>query len=260
MKTIVTTGGRPDEQSRLLAEVAVKSLHYDYVERNKRSIQRLQKEYDSAVLVAGHHRFELYRQGMGKPFFFHPNTAAFRLKRLVKGGTDPLLDVSQLQVGDSFLDCTLGLASDSIVASFGVGETGRVLGIEGDIDIAFVVKHGLKSFQTSFTELEEAMARIIVKQQDAITYLKNEPDNRWDVVYIDPMFHSPIDESANFTPLREIGLQGHLTTEWIEEAYRVCKRRVVIKDHFNSPVFNTFQFEQLVRPNTKFHYGYLPKV
>ena len=37
------------------------------------------------VLVAGKNRYELYRIGMEEPFFFHPNSAAFRLKRLVKG-------------------------------------------------------------------------------------------------------------------------------------------------------------------------------
>ncbi len=255
----MTTGGRPNGESRALAEMAAQSLQYEYIDRKKRSIKRMQNEYDSAVLVAGHHRFELYRKEMEKPFFFHPNSAAFRLKRLLKGESDPLLEVSQLKAGDSFLDCTLGLASDSIIASFAVGEEGRVVGVEGDVDIAFIVKEGLKKFLASFEELQKAMAHVIVKQKDAITFLKNEPDNHWDVVYIDPMFNAPIDESANFTPLREVGLQGQLTGEWIEEAYRVCRRRVVIKDHFDSPVFHAFQFKQVIRPNTKFHFGYLSK-
>lgn len=259
MKTIVTTAGRPDELARENAKEVADVLGYDYIERKKRSIKKLQATYGSAVLVIGNDRFELYRRGMEKPFFFHPNSAAFRLKRLVKGRVEPLLEVSQLSAGDSFLDCTLGLASDSIIASFMVGEEGCVVGVEGDRDIAFIVQEGLKKYETAFVELKEAMARIVVKQADAVTFLENERDNSWDIVYIDPMFSAPIDESENFTPLREVGLQGQLTEEWIEEAYRVCRRRVVIKEHFNSTAFETYQFKRIIRPNTKFHFGYLDK-
>lgn len=234
-------------------------LEYEFVERKKRSIIRLQRDYNSAVLVAGHNRFELYRQGMEKPFFFHPNSAAYRMKRLLRGESDPLIEVSKLSAADSFLDCTLGLASDSIIASFKVGEKGRVLGLEGDKDIAFIVATGLKTFPTQLEALQKAMHRVKVKPQDALSFLKNEQDNSWDVVYIDPMFSSPIDESSNFTPLRSVGLSSQLSTEWVEEAYRVCRRRVVVKEHFDSPVFEKFKFKRIVRPNTKFHFGYLSK-
>lgn len=219
----------------------------------------MQKDCNSAVLVAGHNRYELYRQGMEKPFFFHPNSAAYRMKRLLKGDMDPLIGVSELKEGDSFLDCTLGLASDSIIASFTVGEKGRILGLEGDKDVAFIVEKGLKAFPTSLEEMQHAMQRIEVKQIDAISFLEYEQDCSWDIVYIDPMFSAPIDESSNFTPLRQVGLLGQLSEKWIEEAYRVCKRRVIIKDHFNSLVFEQFKFRQIVRPNTKFHFGYLSK-
>ena len=87
---------------------AAEVLGYPVVERNKRSIARMQGIYNAAVLVAGMNRFELYRVGMDKPFFFHPNSAAFRLKRLLNGEMDPLVEAAQLQSGDTFLDCTLG--------------------------------------------------------------------------------------------------------------------------------------------------------
>ena len=35
-------------------------------------------------LVAGKNRFDLYRIGMDEPFFFHPNSAAFRLKAAIE--------------------------------------------------------------------------------------------------------------------------------------------------------------------------------
>lgn len=259
MKTIITTGGRPDERSEKLAQEASDVLGYEVVERKKRSIARLQRDYKSAVLVAGANRYELYRIGMEKPLFFHPNSAAFRLKRIAQGNQDPLVEIAQLKAGDSFLDCTLGLGSDSIIASAIVGDTGRVLGIEGGADVAFLTGRGLGIYESHSDALTRAMKGIEVVHAEAIRYLESQPDASWDVVYIDPMFSEPIEESSNFTPLREVGLQTKLTKQWIEEAKRVSKRSLVVKDRFDSPVFEQFNFVQQIRPNTKFHFGYIAK-
>lgn len=259
VKTVITTSGRSDSISQNMAIDAAEVLGYEIVERNKQSIARIQKEYDSAVLVAGTNRYELYRIGMDKPFFFHPNSAAFRLKRLLNKELDPLIEAAELYDGDSFLDCTLGIASDSIIASSVTGINGKVLGVEGDADIAFITKRGLHSFRTNTTELADAMKRVNVVHSDAINYLKSLPDMSWDVVYIDPMFSAPIAESSNFTPLRQVGLKSSLSEEWMYQAIRVCKRRVVVKDSFDSPVFNQYDLKQIVRPNTKFHFGYYEK-
>ena len=172
MSTIITTCGRPDELSRKLAKEAADVLGYPIVERNKQSIARIQKMYQADCLVAGKDRFELYRIGMDKPFFFHPNSAAFRLKRLLNGESDPLMETTQLQTGMTFLDCTLGLASDSIVASFVTGESGRVTGIEVDPDIAFITDRGLRKFPSNSVELTGAMMRINVVHSDAVAFLK----------------------------------------------------------------------------------------
>lgn len=257
MKTVITTGGRPDEQSRKRAMEAAEVLGYDVIERKKRSVVRIQKDYESAVLVAGSDRYDLYRIGMEKPLFFHPNSAAFRLKRMINGETDPLINVAQLKTGDSFLDCTLGLGSDSIMASFVVGETGYVHGIEGDADIAFITRRGLKSYEAQSDALEKAMQGVQVTHANAVDYLKSQPDASWDIVYIDPMFSAPIEESSNFTPLRKVGLQNGLTAQWIQEAKRVSRRRVIVKNRFDSPVFDEFGLERIIRPNTKFHFGFI---
>ena len=259
MKTVITTNGRPNEKSITNASLAVDALGYEFVARAKRSITRIQEEYNSAVLVASANRYELYRIGMDKPFFFHPNTAAVRLKRLLNREADPFLEATQLNSGDSFLDCTLGLASDSIIASYITNERGKVFGIEGDADIAFITSTGLRSYESESEQLTKAMRRIHVISQDAVTFLQSQPDKSWDVVYIDPMFSTPIDESSNFTPLRQVGLQSSLTEEWMLEAERVCKRRVVIKDHFKSQVFDQFNLKRQIRLNTKFHFGFYQK-
>ncbi|WP_252503305.1 class I SAM-dependent methyltransferase [Sporosarcina sp. Marseille-Q4943] len=257
--TIITTAGRPDPITYELATIASRELAFPVVERKKRSVLRMQRDYEADILVAGKERYELFRRGMEQPLFFHPNSAAFRLKRILKGEKDPLIEASSLTEGDTFLDCTLGLASDSIIASFIIGSKGKCVGLEADPTVAFLTKSGLLKFPTSMEALAASMKRIEVIQSEAVEFLANEPDRSWDVVYIDPMFHAPIEESSNFKPLRQAGVHTSLSARWMEEAFRVCTRRVVVKDRFDSKVFDQFSLQRKIRPNTKFHFGFLSK-
>ncbi|MGX9133962.1 class I SAM-dependent methyltransferase [Rummeliibacillus sp. JY-2-4R] len=257
IRTIVTTAGRPDENSRRLAEFACQVLNAPFVERRKRSVRKI-AEYEKAnVIVAGKNRFEYYPMCSDEPFFFHPSSAAFRLKRIARGEHDPFLQAVNLQSGDTFLDCTLGIGSDSIVAAFAVGVTGKVVGCEGNPNIAFIVDVGMKQYDISELPLLKCMENITVIPSLAIDFLNQQPDHSFDVVYMDPMFEETIEESINFAPLRSAGLHDSLSDEWIVEAKRVAKKRVVLKAHFRSPLFARYDFERDIRPNTKFHYGIL---
>ena len=155
-----------------------------------------------------------------------------------------MIEAAQLRLGDSFLDCTLGLASDSIVAAFRSGESGKVLGVEADEAVAFITGRGLRSFPSESEQLVDAMNRIEVVSSVADPFFRSQPDASWEIVYIDPMFHAPIEESSNFTPLRQAGVHSQLTEEWMEQALRVCRRRVVVKDRFDSPVFERFNMKR----------------
>lgn len=255
LKTIVTTAGRPDNQSLRLAEAASKALNAPVIERRKRSVKKL-AEYESAnVIVAGKNRYEYYPYGVTEPFFFHPSSAAFRLKRVARGEHDPFLEAVNLQEGDSMLDCTLGIGSDSMLAAYTVGETGKVVGCEGNPNVAFIVCEDMERYDISELPLLKCMERIHVISILAIDYLKKQPDHSFDVVYMDPMFEEPIEESNNFAPLRDAGLHEALTDEWVYEAKRVAKKRVVLKAHFRSPLFERYHFKRDIRLNAKFHYG-----
>lgn len=255
----MTTAGRPDADSVALVEEAAERLRVPVVERKKRSIPKLQDIYQADVLVAGKDRYSFYKRGSAEPFFFHPNSATYRLKRMMKGEVDPLVAAAGLVAGDSFLDCTLGLGSDAIVAANVVGAAGRVQGIEADAVVAFLTETGLTRFPIDFPLLQEAMGRIEVIHSEAVEFLKSCPSDSWDVVFLDPMFTTPIEESSNFEVLREMGADFRVTDEWVREALRVCRRRVVLKDHYESPVFARFGFVQQIRPYTKVHYGVLDK-
>lgn len=95
------------------------------------------------------------------------------------------MEAAQLQLGDSVLDCTLGLAADAMLAAYTVGEAGRVVGLEANPNVAFIVRQGMQAYDTSELPLTACMRHIEVIQSEAVRYLKTLPDNAFDVVYMD---------------------------------------------------------------------------
>lgn len=182
MKTIVTTAGRPDEESLMLANQLCEELGYEFEPRKKRSVQKIAEERNANVIVAGKNRYEYYPKNATSPFFFHPNTAAFRLKRIARGETEPFLEACRLQRGDTFLDCTLGIGSDAMVAAFKVGDTGQVVGLETNKNIAWIVRTGMQQYDTTELPLTACMRSIQVIHSEAVNYLKTQQDNSFDVV------------------------------------------------------------------------------
>ncbi|QPA60544.1 class I SAM-dependent methyltransferase [Lysinibacillus sphaericus] len=257
INTIVTTAGRPDEKSMALAAFACQTLGAAFEPRKKRSVRKMSQEFQANILVAGKNRYDYYAFGAGEPFFFHPNSAAFRLKRIARGEAEPFLEAAQLQLGDTVLDCTLGLAADAMLAAYIVGETGRIVGLEANPNVAFVVGQGMQTYDTTELPLTACMRQIEVIHAEAVRYLKELPANAFDVVYMDPMFEEVIEESNNFEALRLAGEHVSLTDEWVQEAMRVAKKRVVLKAHFRSEWFRKYHFQQYERVTAKFHYGVL---
>jgi predicted methyltransferase len=255
----VTTAGRTNEEMIIRAKVIASELDVLYVERNKRSVEYMQKESSDSCIVVGKERLELFPLGEKKPFFFHPNSAMFRIKRLLAGEHDPFVEACQLNGGMSFLDCTLGLASDSIVASYALGATGKVIGLEADKYLSFIVGTGLKRWHSGLPAIDDAMRRVEVNYTHCYDYIRGLPSKSVDCVYFDPMFDEKILESDGIKSLGRLALYEELRNEWIEEAIRVARRRVVLKDHYLSKRFRQFGFEVKKRKTAKFHYGMIEK-
>jgi hypothetical protein len=255
----ITTAGRTNDEMKELANEIAIELRINYIERKKRSISQLQQLQNDSCIVVYKERLELFPLGETEPFFFHPSSAMFRIKRLLRGEHDPFVEVCQLTKGMSFLDCTLGLASDSIVASYQVGDKGKIVGLEAEKYLSYVVQNGLKKWSTDIHEINEAMRRIEVRHAHCFSYLKMLPNESFDVVYLDPMFEETIAESVSIQPLTKIANYELFQPIWIEEALRVAKKRVVLKDHYLSERFNQFGFKVIPRKTAKFHFGYIDK-
>ncbi|HFI0041990.1 TPA: class I SAM-dependent methyltransferase [Streptococcus suis] len=247
MKVIVTTSLGMDEHLVQKAKNLAEELGIAYCDRRKRSVQSIlvQTEAD-AVLVVYQDQLVL-EEKTGQRFFFHPDTAMLR----IKSGRDPLLEL----VGEgrqTLLDCTMGLASDSIVlASAGH----QVTALESSRLIHFIVSKGLKEFDSGKSEVNQAMKSIQTIWTDSLTYLKDQADQSVDVIYLDPMFSHDITESDNLDGLKPFADYTTLSEEFLSECKRVARKKIIIKAHFRDKVFEEFSFIRHVRPNQKFHYG-----
>lgn len=255
MKVIVTTAGRTNEQMIVKAKQVAADLSIPFVTREKKSVADLQNIEAADVLVVGKNRVELHVQNEEEPIFFHPNSAMFRVKRWLRGERDPFIEAAGLENGMSVLDCTLGLASDSMMASAAVGKSGKVVGLEGNRYVAYLVKQGLLNWESDVQELNDAMKRINVVHQNFESFLACCEDNSFDVVYFDPMFQEQIEESNGINGIKAIALYTTLTPMAIQKAKRVAKQKVVLKDHWKSSRFKEHGFTVQKRKTSKFHYG-----
>ncbi|RBW69484.1 class I SAM-dependent methyltransferase [Bacillus taeanensis] len=252
---LVTTAGRTTEQLITRAKRVADELEILYRDRHDASINRMQQQYKEDVFVVGKDRYVIYPLNSSEPIFFHPNSAMFRIKRLMKGEHDPFIQSAGLKHGMTILDCTLGLGSDSITASYVVGKKGRVISLEGNCYLAYLVKNGLQSWDSGSDEINKAMRAIEVKHVQLENYLAKLEENSVDIVYFDPMFEEAVSSSDGIKGLRHYAIYSELTEQTLHEAKRAAKKRIVLKDHWKSTRFKQFGFDVHIRPTSKFHFG-----
>ncbi|WP_078556838.1 class I SAM-dependent methyltransferase [Bacillus alkalicellulosilyticus] len=253
---LVTTALKTASQLQQQAMKVADDLRGQFIVRENRSVEQLITDFGQDLIVVGKDKLQYYLKS-NQPFFFHPNSASFRIKRVRRGEHDPFVVATGLSSGKTILDCTLGMGSDSIVASYVVGETGQVTAIEGNRVIAYLVKEGLLQWKSEDEDLYKAMHRIEVHHMNYIEKLAALPSSSFDIVYFDPMFETKIETSDGIRPLHDIAIQDKLTKETITEAIRVARDRVVVKTHWKSDWFEEFNFTVLKRPTSTFHFGYI---
>ena len=239
---IVTTARKFSDDMKILAENTARKLDLKFVERKDFSTDSLKKIFGAEnILIAKKNSLNLLT-GDGE-IFFHPNTAHLRIKNLRNGEGDRLIDAGKISAGMKILDCTLGLGSDAIVESFVVGETGKVTALEINPVLAEIVRHGMQNFSADNEKVLQAMRRIEVITADYFDFLKNAAENSFDVVYFDPMFRHAITKSSGINPIRPIANKNPLTTAAVNEAVRVAKNFVVMKENSKSHEFERLGFK-----------------
>ncbi|MEQ8174049.1 MAG: class I SAM-dependent methyltransferase [Syntrophomonadaceae bacterium] len=244
MNIIVSTPHRDTGSDALLREFLEES-GFAFYPRERRSLEKLARDYAADAVIIWQEEGPILYHGAEK-FFFHPSVSRVRLGACRKLHTvDPLVKACQFEPDFSFLDCTIGLGADSIVAAYFLPR-GRVVGLESAPGIAQVVKWGMKMYQADSEWLQEAVRRVQIINCDHYTYLKDLPDNAFDIVYFDPMFRRPVLESAAISPLRSLANHEPLSLEVIAEARRVARHRVVVKERHGSSEFERLGIDNIV--------------
>ena len=216
------------------AQAWADQLGLEYFERpqNQKLELYMQSHQLEAVIIATSKGPKIFNGETN--FHYHPGMAVLRLQNLKKGESDHFLEAMALQPGSRVLDCTLGLASDAAMASYYVGETGHVMGLEASALLYFAVSYGLKHFQAEDEELTAALRRITPVHTEAQCYLRQlleqggTPDS-FDVIYFDPMFRRPVKGSVAMDALRPLSYEAPLEQTTVALALQLAPR-VVIKE------------------------------
>ena len=227
MKFVITTTQSQPEPGPGLLEFAT-ATGFEFIPRRRRGLAELAREQGArGVIVWEPGGPVLYIDG--EKLFFHPGMAKSRIAAYrKKGQEDLLIKACQLQPGWSFLDCTLGMGADAIVASY-FSQTGQITGLESEAAAAAVIGWGMKMYSSRMGWLNQAVNRIEVVNSDHRDYLPQLPARSYDIVYFDPMFEQPLLRSQPLNPLRKLANSQPLDPASVEQACRAARRRVVMK-------------------------------
>lgn len=227
MKAVVTTPQSEDTINQDLAEfIAASGL--EYVPRHRTSLKRIALDHSAEAVIVWERTGPVVYLGEEK-LFFHPSMAKCRIAAFRnQGREDMMVKACQLSRGDSFLDCTLGMGADAIVAAY-FSETGQIIGLESQPVLAAVIGAGMKLYRGNMPWLNQAVHRIEAVISDHASFIRRQADRSYDIVYFDPMFARPLLHSQPISPLRKIANHSALSVDVIQEACRVARKRVVLK-------------------------------
>lgn len=162
----------------------------------------------------------------------HPGMGLVRVRRIRRGEIDdPLLAVGAIQPTDHVLDCTFGFGQDALVLASRASE-GRIVGLESSPALCALALAGMQHWDPAAAKI---VPRIELLMADYREYLKAAPDRAFDVVFIDPMFRRPKAAAPDFVTLRAFANDAPLEADTLQEARRVARRLVVVKDAWPGP-------------------------
>ncbi|HEY8498190.1 MAG TPA: class I SAM-dependent methyltransferase [Limnochordales bacterium] len=228
----VTTARHPDEELERQARQLAHRLGLEYWPRRGRPLDPARAGPGRAFLVV--ERGGLAVHAGGRRIVYHPGMAVHRVRALREGHPDPMVEAMGLTGGEQVLDATLGLGSDALVAAFAVGPRGRVTGLEKVAALAALVEAGLASYPWRDPALAEAARRIEVRAADHRAFLAACPPGSFDVVYFDAMFERSLPGSASMAEWRQVADESPVEMEALQQARRVARRRVVLKERADS--------------------------
>ena len=244
---IVTTSVKTNLELNGKAQQLADDLRLKYIIRNKETIKQLLSSVDG-VLVVYKNKLSYFEND--SELFFHLDTTALKIKN---SDNEPLVEIIE-EKEQSILDCTMGLAGDSILLSY-YGH--KVISLEKNNIIHLITTNGLKNYISPNKEINKAMRKIKTHNIDCLDYLKQCPNDNYDIIYFDPMFSHNITESNNLEGILPLANTTFPYEEFVKEAKRVARKKIIVKAHFKDIIFEKYNFTRITRKNTKFHYGFI---
>lgn len=234
---IVTTAQKASLQEQEKARLAADLLGIPYVNRRRDSLSKIKAAHNEAdILIMSQDGPTLYT-GEKVMHKFHLSMAQLRIIAYDRGDVEHLLVAIGDEPVESFLDCTSGLCSDSLMVSYGHPEIQRFIALEGNPLLAYISNYGCRHFVHESQSVTNALRRIQLCAMRYEQFLKNAKDKTFDIVYFDPMFEVPVKESPQFLALRGHIVESSLTQAMLEEAKRVARRKVIVKERPFATIF-----------------------
>ncbi|MEK5504915.1 class I SAM-dependent methyltransferase [Paenibacillus sp. FSL P4-0113] len=255
VELLVTTGDSPSAEVMERAKLLAAELGVLYAPRRGISVAKLivaHRVRQALVLVQGGVRLISPEQ---PPMVFHPSMGFIRAKRVLKGEPDPMLTAARIVPGDTVLDCTAGLGTDSLLFSIGTGCSGQVTAVESSFPVYALIKDGMRHYRSGNAEVDQAFSNIDVRFGHHLDYLRSLPDRSIDIIYFDPMFRDPLLDSSAIGPLRGLANPDALNEESIVHAKRIARKTIVLKEKRGSGEFARLGFRVEQRGTTKTVYG-----
>lgn len=252
-KMIFTTSHKPKKEQIEKAYEYAKA--YDGVYKNRRHIYKYINDEDYYFSVDKNNNLEIIWKN-GK-FFYHPSIAKIRYNNYEHTKDDYLIKSLTPCKEDSVLDLTYGLGSEALLlAAF----SDNVIGLEGSYPIYIIVKEGLKNYDFPDNWMRKASKNIKIKNFNYKKYIYKQKENSFDLVYCDPMFENPQMKSASLNPLRRFAVYDQLDEKDIEQMYKICKKKVVIKARDKDSIWNWLKVdEKMGSSHSGVYYGVINK-
>lgn len=243
------------EEAKRLAELA----GIPFVDRHGRSLAQLFAATGCAHIVVWPRNGlpTLHRRDGVRPLAYHPGLSLVRVKHLLAGGHDKLLDFAEISPGDTVLDGTAGLGADAAVFAFAVGPSGLVCACEKSPPIAFVLREGLRAYRSGVAAYDEAIRRVQVHCGGFQEALASCADP-FDVIYLDPMFERAVEASPGMEALRPFVDASALVAADLVAARKRARRWVIVKGRRQSTIWKELDVPEVDRGSGSTAYGRWP--
>ncbi|MFT7520158.1 MAG: 16S rRNA (guanine1516-N2)-methyltransferase [Kiritimatiellia bacterium] len=203
----VTTSTRPTVHTLRRARYLADIPGLDWVDRRVMDASRpaLMVGRTGLALLCGERQFR-----------WHPGLLHTRIEA---GWSHPMVRAMRLAPGDRVLDCSLGLGTDAMFMTRLTGQP--VVALEMIPALALLTREGLRGY---------GVQDIHVICTESAHFMASLPDNCFDVVQGDPMFPKGTGVTPSLEGVRQIAHASPLSLEWVQQAVRVARKTVVVRD------------------------------